>query len=99
MQAERSQRANHKPCVHASDRCAVIVQPDMCWVCLGESTASEPLCCPCRCPRPVHAHCLARWQLHSAGSRCLLHTRLTLHVDKHCIGAFMSGHLSGFTVM
>ncbi|BDA48669.1 hypothetical protein COCOBI_12-3510 [Coccomyxa sp. Obi] len=43
-------------------------QPDVCWVCLGESTANEPLACPCRCPRPVHAHCLARWQLHSAGT-------------------------------
>ena len=23
---------------------------------------------PCACPRPVHAACLARWQLHSAGT-------------------------------
>ncbi|KAK9831492.1 hypothetical protein WJX81_002044 [Elliptochloris bilobata] len=42
---------------------------DACWVCLGESTPDEPLTYPCHCPRPVHAPCLARWQLHSAGSR------------------------------
>jgi hypothetical protein len=28
-----------------------------------------PLILPCRCPRPVHARCLARWQLQSAGTR------------------------------
>ena len=39
-------------------------------MCLGESTPDEPLTYPCHCPRPVHAPCLARWQLHSAGSRC-----------------------------
>ena len=38
-------------------------------MCLGESTCLEPLCYPCKCPRPVHGACLARWQLHSAGSR------------------------------
>jgi hypothetical protein len=64
----------------------VVVQPDVCWVCLGESTSSEPLTCPCRCPRPVHAACLARWQLHSAGSRqglfaicCSTRARLDAH--------------------
>lgn len=44
-------------------------QAEVCWVCLGESTCLEPLCYPCKCPRPVHGACLARWQLHSAGSR------------------------------
>lgn len=39
-------------------------------MCLGESSPDEPLIYPCHCPRPVHAPCLARWQLHSAGGRC-----------------------------
>ncbi len=49
---------------------ACAARQDACWVCLGESTPDEPLTYPCHCPRPVHAPCLARWQLHSAGSRC-----------------------------
>ena len=49
---------------------ACTARQDACWVCLGESTPDEPLTYPCHCPRPVHAPCLARWQLHSAGSRC-----------------------------
>ena len=44
-------------------------QTEVCWVCLGEGTDLEPLSYPCKCPRPVHGACLARWQLHSAGSR------------------------------
>ena len=47
-------------------------QAEVCWVCLGESTCLEPLCYPCKCPRPVHGACLARWQLHSAGSRSVI---------------------------
>lgn len=49
--------------------CECTMQAEVCWVCLGESTCSEPLSYPCKCPRPVHGACLARWQLHSAGSR------------------------------
>jgi hypothetical protein len=31
-----------------------------------------PLLQVCACPRKVHASCSARWQLHSAGKRCVL---------------------------
>lgn len=40
---------------------------NVCWICLEGSSAGE-LLSPCKCPsRFVHRHCLARWQLHSAG--------------------------------
>ncbi|KAL6763364.1 hypothetical protein V8C86DRAFT_350291 [Haematococcus lacustris] len=39
---------------------------EVCWVCLGDGTQEE-LKLPCKCPRPVHTSCLARWQLQSAG--------------------------------
>ncbi|KAK9811119.1 hypothetical protein WJX73_003837 [Symbiochloris irregularis] len=42
---------------------------DVCWVCLEEDLPGHPLVYPCSCPRPVHPPCLARWQLHSAGSK------------------------------
>jgi len=42
---------------------------DACWICLATASEDEPLCQPCACPRPVHGACLARWQLHSAGTR------------------------------
>ncbi|CAL5223859.1 g6446 [Coccomyxa viridis] len=54
---------------HAAATTVIQNQAEVCWVCLGESTCLEPLCYPCKCPRPVHGACLARWQLHSAGSR------------------------------
>ncbi|GBF96175.1 hypothetical protein Rsub_08923 [Raphidocelis subcapitata] len=40
---------------------------DVCWICLDPAGAHGPLERPCSCPRSVHAMCLARWQLHSAG--------------------------------
>ncbi|KAK9815830.1 hypothetical protein WJX72_010393 [[Myrmecia] bisecta] len=48
---------------------------DVCWVCLDDGTASDPLVQQWHCPRPVHAQCLARWQLHAAGSREETHCR------------------------
>ncbi|GIL65689.1 hypothetical protein Vafri_19242 [Volvox africanus] len=43
-------------------------EEDVCWVCLeGSSDLSGALEHPCACPRGVHAKCLARWQLQSAG--------------------------------
>lgn len=36
-----------------------------CWICLG---GEGPLASPCSCPRRVHLECLARWQLHKAGT-------------------------------
>ena len=44
-----------------------------CWICLeagggGGGGEGEPaMLLPCKCPRPVHPKCLARWQLQSAG--------------------------------
>ncbi|MEW5307912.1 MAG: hypothetical protein WDW38_010561 [Sanguina aurantia] len=43
--------------------------PQVCWICLDGSSPARPLMCPCKCPRAVHAQCIARWQLQSAGSR------------------------------
>ncbi|CAL8461443.1 g974 [Coccomyxa elongata] len=40
---------------------------DVCWICLGEADECKPLLLVCKCPRPVHAACAARWQLQSAG--------------------------------
>ncbi|KAG2496561.1 hypothetical protein HYH03_005384 [Edaphochlamys debaryana] len=42
-------------------------EDDACWVCLEAATEASPLEHPCQCPRGVHAKCLARWQLQSAG--------------------------------
>lgn len=42
-------------------------QEDVCWICLDPAGVQGPLEQPCACPRSVHALCLARWQLHSAG--------------------------------
>ncbi|GFH20715.1 RING-CH-type domain-containing protein [Haematococcus lacustris] len=41
----------------------------ICWVCHepANGTVAQALIAPCDCPRLVHAHCLARWQLQSAG--------------------------------
>ena len=44
-----------------------------CWVCLAPSDQARPLVQPCRCPRPVHQACLARWQLQSVGRRYVRH--------------------------
>lgn len=41
-------------------------EEDTCWICLE---GGENLCSPCACPRVVHRNCLAKWQLHKAGSR------------------------------
>ena len=40
---------------------------EVCWICLGEADENKPLLSVCKCPRPVHAACAARWQLQSAG--------------------------------
>ncbi len=48
----------------------------MCWICLGEQAG---LMRPCACPRFAHPHCLARWQLQSAGSRSVLARLAALH--------------------
>ncbi|GLI60308.1 hypothetical protein VaNZ11_002424 [Volvox africanus] len=46
----------------------VSCEEDVCWVCLeGSSDLSGAMEHPCACPRGVHAKCLARWQLQSAG--------------------------------
>jgi len=44
-----------------------------CWVCLAPDDQAQPLVQPCRCPRPVHQACLARWQLQSVGRRYVRH--------------------------
>ena len=44
-----------------------------CWVCLGPGDQAQPLAQPCRCPRPIHQACLARWQLQSVGRRYVRH--------------------------
>lgn len=41
----------------------------ICWICLDGPTIDRPLMHPCRCPSYVHASCIARWQLQSAGTR------------------------------
>ncbi|KAK9815859.1 hypothetical protein WJX72_010869 [[Myrmecia] bisecta] len=41
----------------------------ICWICLDSGKNDARLLQPCKCPRYAHAHCLARWQLQSAGSR------------------------------
>ena len=41
----------------------------VCWICLDTERPHRHLVQPCACPRFAHAHCLARWQLQSAGSR------------------------------
>lgn len=40
---------------------------DICFICLDGPREKEPLVHPCSCPRRVHAACLAKWQLTSAG--------------------------------
>ena len=42
-----------------------------CWICLSEGTPDAPLSRVCECPRECHQDCLARWQLHCAGKRCV----------------------------
>ncbi|WIA07938.1 hypothetical protein OEZ85_007415 [Tetradesmus obliquus] len=44
---------------------------ESCWVCLSglEDAPEKQLELACRCPRPVHRECLARWQLQQAGRR------------------------------
>ncbi|KAI8462819.1 MAG: hypothetical protein J3K34DRAFT_389394 [Monoraphidium minutum] len=41
----------------------------ICWICLDGPGPDRPLVHPCRCPSWVHAPCIARWQLQSAGTR------------------------------
>jgi hypothetical protein len=49
----------------------------VCWICLDGPAADAPLVQPCRCPAmAVHARCLARWQLQSAGTRCVACARV-----------------------
>lgn len=47
-------------------------EPAVCWVCLEEASGKRHLYQPCSCPRSVHKQCLARWQLHSAGTKWVL---------------------------
>ncbi|KAL6763226.1 hypothetical protein V8C86DRAFT_2496893 [Haematococcus lacustris] len=46
-----------------------------CWICLDGADGAKSLVSPCKCPRVAHAHCLARWQLQSAGKDEELHCR------------------------
>lgn len=52
-----------------SNSCEETYNEEICWICLDTASLEKPLHQPCRCPRPVHRECLARWQLQSAGSR------------------------------
>ncbi|KAK9804179.1 hypothetical protein WJX73_009336 [Symbiochloris irregularis] len=58
-------------CAEGQASCSVEVPQDapVCWICLDGPSSLACLVQPCRCPRFAHAHCLARWQLQSAGSR------------------------------
>ena len=38
--------------------------PVSCFICLSED---GDMCQPCKCPRHVHPHCVARWQVYNAG--------------------------------
>ena len=41
---------------------------EVCWICLEGSTNEKvELIRPCKCPRVVHARCMARWQLQCSG--------------------------------
>eukprot|EP00798_Chlamydomonas_sp_ICE-L_P031089 gene31089-6216_t len=42
---------------------------DCCYICLDGSTDDNALTRPCKCPRLVHAKCLALMQVHAAGKR------------------------------
>lgn len=52
------------------------LHPQVCWICLDGCTPARPLIQPCRCPRTVHGACLSRWQLQSAGTRCVQHVKV-----------------------
>ena len=44
-----------------------------CWICLSDASPENgPLLSPCACPRKCHRACLAKWQLTSAGRRCVV---------------------------
>ena len=48
----------------------------MCWICLEGSTNDKvELIRPCKCPRVVHARCMARWQLQCSGKDEELHCK------------------------
>lgn len=57
------QLCNLMPCF------CVLQDAPICWICLDGPRSEANLVQPCNCPRHAHAHCLARWQLQSAGSR------------------------------
>lgn len=42
-------------------------EEEVCYICLDGPRPGEPLVRPCTCPRCVHHHCLAKWQLNCAG--------------------------------
>eukprot|EP00798_Chlamydomonas_sp_ICE-L_P000002 gene2-12806_t len=42
-------------------------EAQFCYICFAGSSHEDPLKSPCKCPRPVHLRCLARWNLQSAG--------------------------------
>lgn len=59
--SNRLRQTRSAPCPRGVD------QDDVCWICLDPAGPFGQLERPCACPRSVHAMCLARWQLHSAG--------------------------------
>ena len=49
---------------------------EVCWICLEGSTNDKvELIRPCKCPRVVHARCMARWQLQCSGKDEELHCK------------------------
>jgi len=59
--------ARHPPTHTTHSKQKQVDQDDVCWICLDPAGPFGQLERPCACPRSVHAMCLARWQLHSAG--------------------------------
>uniref|UniRef100_A0A061S133 RING-CH-type domain-containing protein n=1 Tax=Tetraselmis sp. GSL018 TaxID=582737 RepID=A0A061S133_9CHLO len=56
--------------VRDQEQVRFFAQAEKCWICLEGAEEREELSkMPCSCPRYAHLRCLARWQLHSAGTR------------------------------
>jgi len=51
-------------------------EEDVCWICLE---GGDNLVTPCGCPRVAHPQCLAKWQLHKAGTTEETHCRFCNH--------------------
>uniref|UniRef100_A0A061R770 RING-CH-type domain-containing protein n=1 Tax=Tetraselmis sp. GSL018 TaxID=582737 RepID=A0A061R770_9CHLO len=63
-------RKQESSCPAAQAQDAPVLQGKKCWICLeGDKDSAKLLRMPCSCPRFAHQRCLARWQLHSAGTR------------------------------